>query len=326
MIITKTPLRVSFFGGGTDLPDFYQGYRGAVIGSAIDKFVYHSVFRFPSKLFDYNTRISYSQVECVNSLDEIKHSPYREILRDNGIEGDIEMHVSSDLPSFSGLGSSSSFTVGLLKALSAFKGNHISQYDLANNAIRIEREVLNEAVGCQDQIFASYGGFNLIEFNPNGNFNVERLAISTNRIQELNDSLMLFFTGITRRAQNVEAEKIKNISNLSKSLKLIYSQVEIANSILVGNKSLHNFGLLLDQTWKEKKLLANGVSNSIIDSIYKRAIESGAVGGKLLGAGGGGFFLFYVEPEKKEFVRKALSDLHEIKINLNAPGSSIIHS
>jgi len=326
MIISKTPLRVSFFGGGTDLPEFYRGAKGAVLGSAIDKFVYHSVFKFPSKLFDYKTRLSYSRVECVNQIHEIQHSPYREILRENGIDGDIEMHVAADLPSFSGLGTSSSFTVGLIKALAAYKGNHISQESLAQEAIRIEREVLKEAVGCQDQIFAAYGGFNVIEFLPDDTFSVERVSVSRSRIEELNNSLMLFFTGITRRAHNVEAEKIRNISNISNNLKAIYGQVEKAISILVGNNSFAEFGYLLDQTWKEKKSLTSGVTNPVIDGIYKRAIENGAFGGKLLGAGGGGFLLFLVDPAKKDSLRKELFELHEIDFNLNAAGSTIIHS
>lgn len=326
MIISKTPLRVSFFGGGTDLPEFYRNYKGAVIGTAIDKFIYHSVFKFPSKLFSYKTRISYSKVECVNELDEIQHSPYREILRANNIHGDIEMHVASDLPSFSGLGTSSSFTVGLINALNAYKNQHISQANLAKEAIRIEREILNEAVGCQDQIFAAYGGFNIIQFRQDDSFDVQRVSISQSKMAELSESLVLFFTGITRRAHNVEAEKIKNISSINQNLKKMFDLVDKSNDILTNNKSLSEFGILLDQTWQDKKMLSNGITNATIDEIYNRAINNGALGGKLLGAGGGGFLLFFVPPESKKKLRTALSDLHEINFQMNAFGSTIIHS
>jgi D-glycero-alpha-D-manno-heptose-7-phosphate kinase len=326
MIISKTPLRVSFFGGGTDLPEFYRNYKGAVIGTAIDKYIYHSVFNFPSKLFSYNTRLSYSKVECVNKIDEIQHAPYREILKANNIHGDVEMNVASDLPSFSGLGTSSAFSVGLIKALNAFNGRHISQENLAKEAIRIEREILHEAVGCQDQIFAAFGGFNIIQFRQDDSFDVERVSISKSKMSELSESLVLFFTGITRRAHNVEAEKIKNIASIDESLKKIYGLVEKSNNILTSNQSLIEFGKLLDETWQDKKKLSNGITNETIDTIYQRAMSNGAVGGKLLGAGGGGFLLFFVPPEKKEKLRAAMSDLHEINFQMNAFGSTIIHA
>lgn len=326
MIISKTPLRVSFFGGGTDLPEFYRNYKGAVIGTAIDKYIYHSVFNFPAKLFSYNTRLSYSKVECVNNVEEIQHAPYREILKANNIHGDIEMNVAADLPSFSGLGTSSAFSVGLIKALNAFNGKHISQLNLAKEAIHIEREILKEAVGCQDQIFAAYGGFNIIQFNQDDSFDVERVAISKTKMDELSESLVLFFTGITRRAHNVEAEKIKNISSINDSLIKMYGLVEKSNNILTNNESLYEFGKLLDETWQDKKKLSNGITNETIDNIYNRAMSNGAVGGKLLGAGGGGFLLFFVPPESKSKLRAALSDLHEIKFQMNAFGSTIIHS
>ena len=326
MIISKTPLRVSFFGGGTDIPEYFHHNGGAVIGSAIDKYIYHSVFRFPSELFPYNTRISYSKVECVRTLDEIEHLPYREILRANKIYGDVELNVSSDLPSFSGLGSSSSFSVGLIKVLNAYKGLHINKESLAKEAIRIEREILKEAVGLQDQVFAAYGGFNVIQFKKDSSFTVEPVSISNARLEELANSLVMFFTGITRRAQNLEKDKISNMSSIRGNLDNIFRTVEIAHNLLTNNSSLSEFGRLLDSTWKEKKMLSSGVTNDVIDSIYKRAMENGALGGKLLGAGGGGFLLFFVPPERKSFLRAALKDLYEIKFNLNSSGSSIINS
>ncbi len=325
MIISKTPLRISYFGGGTDLPEFYKKHGGAVLGTAIDKYIYHTISHFPSKLFDYSVRISYSKVERVQNVSEIEHVPFREILHSLKIERDIEIHVASDLPSFSGLGTSSAFTVGLIKALHAFKGSHISREQLTYKAIAMERETLKEVVGCQDQTFAAHGGLNLIEFTTAGTINVERIAISNARRAELNASLMLFFTGITRRAQNIESNKIKNIEKIEKNLLKMLGHVEQAHKILSGNMDLSSFGILLDKTWNEKKELDRSVSNKIIDEMYKDAIRAGALGGKLLGAGGGGFMLFYVPHERKQAIRSALRQYHEIPFQIDAPGSTIIH-
>lgn len=326
MLISRTPLRVSFFGGGTDLPEFYRNHRGAVIGTAIDKYIYHTVSRFPSELFDYTTRISYSKVECVRSIDDIQHAPFREILRECGIQKDIEIHVAADLPSFSGLGSSSSFTVGLLKALYAFQQKEISPLTLTNEAIRIEREVLREAVGCQDQSFASFGGMNLISFSADNTITVEPLSLSAQTMEELSASLILFFTGITRRAANIEEDKIKRIDDLNANLKSMLHIVDDAYTLLTNNKGLSGFGALLDKAWKEKKALGVGVSNGRIDQMYQTAIDNGAFGGKLLGAGGGGFLLFFVPPENRVKLKKALSQFSEIPFSMNAPGATIIYS
>ncbi len=326
MLISRTPLRVSFFGGGTDLPEYFESHRGAVIGTAIDKYVYHTVSRFPSELFDYSTRISYSKVECVKSIEDIEHKPFREILRHSGVHKDVEIHVASDLPSFSGLGSSSSFTVGLIKALRGFRNEHIGQQELMKEAIRIEREVLNEAVGCQDQAFAAFGGMNIVSFQPNNSINVERLSVSQATIEELSASLILFFTGITRKAVNIEADKIKRISQLGKNLSSMLNVVDEAYNLLTSGRELEKFGYLLDKTWQEKKQLSEAVSNSVIDDIYTTAMANGALGGKLLGAGGGGFLLFFVPPERREKLINSLSHLSEIKFSMNAPGSTIIHS
>ena len=326
MIISKTPLRVSFFGGGTDIPEFYQQnkFGGAVLGTSIDKYIYHSVFKFPSKLFDYNTRISYSKVECVDNVSSIEHTPFREILNYMKIKKDVEIHIASDLPSFSGLGTSSSFTVGLLKALHEYKNKDISKKNLAKTAIHIERNILNEAVGCQDQTFAAFGGFNLIEFK-NDNIKVNPLRLSSDRMKEFSNSLMLFYTGIKRRAHKIESEKIKNINNISDNLNKILKHVQLGFDILDSNQDLSKFGYLLHETWKEKRSLSSGISNKIIDSMYDNAVSSGALGGKLLGAGGGGFLLLYVPEEKKEKIRKALSPFNEISFSINTLGSKIIH-
>lgn len=326
MLICRTPFRVSFFGGGTDLPEYFNKYRGAVIGTAIDKYIYHTISRFPSELFEYNTKISYSKVECVKSIDDITHLPFREILRSTNILKDVEIHIAADLPSYSGLGSSSSFTVGLLQAINAFKGQDISPLELAKEAIRIERDVLRESVGCQDQTFAAFGGMNLIRFGPDNEIVVEPLHLSGNVIEELSASLIMFFTGITRRASNIEADKIKHINSLESNLHSLLSIVEEAYELLQSGTNLFKFGELLHRGWNEKKRLANGVSNPVIDEIYDTGIRNGALGGKLLGAGGGGFMLFFVPPEKREKLKKSLSHLSEIPFSMGAAGSTIIYS
>jgi D-glycero-alpha-D-manno-heptose-7-phosphate kinase len=262
----------------------------------------------------------------VHDVNELEHAPFREVLKSQEIYKDIEVHVAADLPSFSGLGTSSSFTVGLLNAIKAYKGEQVTQQELATEAIRIEREIFKEAVGFQDQIFAAFGGFNIINFKSDASFTVEPILISKNKYEELSNSLVLFFTGITRRAQDVEAEKIKNMQGINQSLHSMLALVDNAYDILTNNKSLTEFGSLLNQTWQDKKKLSAGVSNQTIDELYDRAMNNGALGGKLLGAGGGGFLLFFVPPEKKEKLRHALIDLHEIDFKMNAAGASIIYS
>lgn len=326
MIIVRTPLRISFFGGGTDFPEFFSNHGGAVLGTAIDKYIYHTVSHVPSWLFDHKIRFAYRKVEFANNLDEIEHIPFREILRHCGVHKDIEVNLASDLPAFSGLGSSSSFTVGLIKGLNAFNGKHINQQELAEQAIFLEREVLEEAVGVQDQIFASYGGLNIVQFSSKCNFSVERIALSRERLKELDESLMLFFTGVTRRAQEVEKKKIQNIANLNTNLKRMLTLVDRAHAALTSNESLSAFGALLHQTWMEKRSLDSAVSSSEIDSLYQQGVDAGALGGKLLGAGGGGFMLFFVPPERQERVRLALAAYNEVQFSINAPGSAIIHS
>jgi D-glycero-alpha-D-manno-heptose-7-phosphate kinase len=326
MIISRTPLRISFFGGGTDFPEFFEAHGGAVLGTAIDKSIYHTVNRFHSELFDHSMRLAYRQVERVKDIEDIQHRPFREILRHFGIERNIEITLAADLPSFSGLGSSSTFTVGLINALSAYKGEFISTGALARLAIRMEREVLQETVGWQDQIFAASGGLNLIEFRRDGDFTVHRVPISRTRREELDDSLLLYFTGITRRASDVEKNKIKNLAAIQANLKRMHLLVEKAHEILTGNQSLEVFGRLLNTTWQEKRQLDPGVSNPEIDGMYAKAMEGGALGGKLLGAGGGGFMVFFVPQERQATVRSRMQGYHEIPFSMNASGSCIIHS
>lgn len=326
MIIARTPLRVSFFGGGTDFPDFFSVHGGAVLGTAIDKYIYHTVSHLPSWLFDHKIRFAYRKVELVKSLDELEHRPFREILKYCGVPSDIEVNLASDLPSFSGLGSSSSFTVGLIKGLRAYQGRHIGQNELARAAIHVEREVLHEAVGLQDQIFAAYGGFNVIQFRGQSDFIVERVPIGEARLRELNDSLMLFFTGLTRRSQEVERSKLANLARIQDNLKAMRALVDKAYDALTGGGSLSKFGSLLHDTWLEKRALDNAVSAPEIDRLYALGTGAGALGGKLLGAGGGGFMLFFAPPEKQSAVRAALRDYHEVRFAINAPGSTIVHS
>jgi D-glycero-alpha-D-manno-heptose-7-phosphate kinase len=326
MIICRTPLRVSFVGGGTDFPEFFARYGGAVLATAIDKYIYHSVSRLPAELFDYSIRLAYRKVECVKSLDEIEHAPFREILRYFGIEQGVEINLAADLPSFSGLGSSSSFTVGLINALSAFQGRFVPKGDLAGLAIRVEREILRETVGLQDQITAAYGGFNLIQFSGVDRFVVTRIAMPRARLEELDRSLMLFFTGITRRADLIERRKLRRLDSIGVRLKRSLTLVDRAYTILTGSGSLSAFGELLDSAWCEKRALGAGVSTAGIDLMYREAREAGALGGKLCGAGGGGFMLLFVPEDRQETVRKALRAYPEVRFSIDAPGSGIIHS
>ena len=326
MIITRTPLRISFFGGGTDFPEYFSEHGGAVLGTSIDKYIYHTVSHLPSWLFDHKIRFSYRKVELVRELEDLEHKPFKEILRHCGVTQDLEVNLASDLPSFSGLGSSSSFTVGLIKGLHALRGRCIGNEQLAREAIHVERDVLAETVGLQDQVFAAYGGFNLVRFHGRSSFNVERIALAEARMAALNGSLMLFFTGLTRQAQDVEKRKLEKIGANQAALKTMLSLVDRAYSALTSNDSLDGFGSLLHETWMEKRKLDSSVSAPEIDAIYSTGLQAGALGGKLLGAGGGGFMLFYVPAAKRDAVRSALRSYHEVPFNINAAGSTVVHS
>lgn len=326
MLITKTPFRVSFFGGGTDYPEHFEKHGGAVLGTAIHHFAYFSATRFLSRLFDYNIRLAYRQVECVKSLDELQHVPFRECLRWCGVDRDIEVDYTAELPSFSGLGSSSTFVVGLLHALHAYQRRSVHGLELAYDAIRLEREVLKEAVGCQDQVFAAVGGFNLIEFRRVDDISVHRLPLSVERQQHFEDHLLMFWTGIRRRAVELAAKQVKKAGDNKDRLTRMRKLVDEAHTALMNDGNLHRFGELLHQTWCEKRALDSGVSNEAIDTIYETGRSAGALGGKLLGAGGGGFVLFFVPPERRPAVRQALAHLEEIPVRVNAPSSHIVHS
>ena len=325
MILVKTPLRISFIGGGTDFPEHFEKNGGAVLGSAIDKFIYHNVSSLPTWLFEHKIRFSYRKVELVNNLDEIDHAPFREILRAHHIYEGIEVNLTSDLPAMTGLGSSSAFSVGLIKGLKAFSGLEITKSKLAETAINIERNLLHECVGFQDQIFAAYGGLNAIKFSGRDKFEVQQLPVSDHALNELNENLFLYFTGRKRRAHAIEVEKLKNVNLNEPMLLEMQSLVDQGVGCLIRGHDLDEFGNLLHQNWLLKRELSGGVSDGYIDDMYDMGIRNGAIGGKLLGAGGGGFMLYYVPLERHNEFRKAFSSFHEVKFNLNAAGSSVVY-
>ncbi|MFO0972705.1 MAG: GHMP kinase [Phycisphaerae bacterium] len=326
MIITKAPLRISFLGGGTDYPAFFRHGSGAVLGAAIDKAISISAFRFYSELHDYRLRISYSRNELVHGLDDIQHTPFRECLRHCGIERDIELSSNADLPAFTGLGSSSTFVVALLQALHAFRGQLLQGMELAYRAIQIERGVLKENVGLQDQTFAAVGGLNLVEFRAEDDIVVHRLPLSHERRDELQRCLLLVFTQVKRKAEEVIARQLARVDDNAERLVRMRTHVDEGFRILTGSGTLAPFGELLHRAWVEKRSLDSAVSNERIDQLYQRGRDAGALGGKLLGAGGGGFLLFFVPPERRAAVSAALSQFPQVPVRIGSPGSRIIHA
>jgi D-glycero-alpha-D-manno-heptose-7-phosphate kinase len=324
MIISRAPVRISFFGGGTDYPEYFLKEGGAVLATAIDKYSYVTVSPFFSRLFDYSVRVSYRKVELVRELEDMEHSVYRECLKLCGLEKDIEIHNVADLPAFTGLGSSSTFTVSLLHALHSFKGEFIKPLELAYEAIYVERHLLKDNVGCQDQVLAALGGFNLVEFRTEDDIVVNRLPISPQRLAEFEQHLFIVFTGITRKASDVIGKQLKRIENNTDTLKFMRSLVDKGWEILTGNASLSLFGELLHQSWLAKRSLDAGVTNSEIDTMYEIGLSAGALGGKLLGAGGGGFILFFAPPETHGTLTKVFSEQQILSVKVNAPGSQII--
>jgi D-glycero-alpha-D-manno-heptose-7-phosphate kinase len=324
MIISRTPFRISLFGGGTDYPAWFREHGGAVIGTTIDKYCYISVRRLPP-FFKYRSRIVYSQVELVSEVSEIQHPAVRGVLSERGTTAGLEIHHDADLPARSGLGSSSSFTVGLLNALYALDGLMVAKSDLAREAIRIEQEVLKESVGCQDQLWAAHGGFNRIDFDQDGSIAVSPIILDSRRRQELLLSMMLFFTGFSRFASDFAEDQLKNLGRRKTQLKAIRTMVDEAANILAnGRDSIHELGKLLHESWLLKRELADTVSNTQIDEIYQAGRAAGALGGKLLGAGGGGFMVFLVEPDRRETVRERLKNLIHVEIGFDTEGSKIV--
>jgi D-glycero-alpha-D-manno-heptose-7-phosphate kinase len=324
MIITRTPFRISFFGGGTDYPVWFQKNGGAVLSTSINKYCYITC-RYLPPFFEHKHRIIWSKVESVKSIEEIEHPAVNAALKLFNIQEGLEIHHDADLPARTGLGSSSSFSVGLLFALHALKGKLISKRQLALEAIHLEQELLKENVGCQDQVVASFGGFNKIEFGGPEKITIQPMSLPPERLNFFQDHLMLFFTGLSRYASEIAAEQIKNTPNKTAELTALNSMVGEAIKILNGNGSLDDFGKLLDESWKIKKTLSSQISNPHIDDIYTAAKEAGATGGKLLGAGGGGFILFFVKPELQPKVREKLKNLLYVPIRFENSGSQIIY-
>ena len=324
MIITKTPFRMSFFGGGTDMEDYFKDNGGAVLSTTFDKYCYVTVRHLP-RFFDYKTHLTYSRMEYVDSYDEIQHPLIREGMRMLDMH-ELRLTYESDLPARSGLGTSSSFAVGMLNAFYALKGKYVDKKKLADEAIYLERVLCNEAGGWQDQIAASFGGFNRINFNADG-YEVLPVIISPERKRQLNDSLMMFFTGFTRFSSDVQkANSASGADDKKARLKRMYELVDEAEAVLTDKtRDLDDFGRLLDTTWRLKKGTGGAVSTDSIDGLYEKGISAGALGGKLLGAGGGGFLVFYVQPEKQKAVREAMSDLMYIPFKFEDGGTRVIH-
>jgi D-glycero-alpha-D-manno-heptose-7-phosphate kinase len=324
VIISRTPFRISLFGGGTDYPAWFRQHGGSVIGTTIDKYCYISVRRLPP-FFAHRSRIVYSQVELVRDVAEIQHPAVRGILLAKGRTEGLEIHHDADLPARSGLGTSSAFTVGLLNALSALDGRMIAKRELGREAIRIEQEVLKEAVGCQDQIWAAYGGLNRIDFLPDGDFTVTPIVLTAERRSELQSSMMLFFTGFSRFASDFALDQIRNLEQRSVQLHAMRAMVDQAFDMLRDERlPICRLGELLHASWRLKRELADSVSNCKLDEIYEAGLSAGALGGKLLGAGGGGFMVFLIEPDRRERLRARLKDLIEVSVGFEVDGSKIV--
>ncbi|WP_110955295.1 GHMP family kinase ATP-binding protein [Anaerosinus massiliensis] len=322
MIITQTPYRISFFGGGTDYMPHYIKYGGCALSTTIDKYCYLNVRKLPP-FFDHGSHIVYSKVENVNAYDEIQHPVVRESMRYLKLEKLSILH-DGDLPARAGLGTSSAFTVGLLNALHALRGEYVDKMALAKEAIYMEHDVLKENVGVQDQIAVAMGGLNCLKFTAD-DFQVEPLVILPERKKLLNDHLMLFFTGIHRVASDVAGEQVKNTPKKTQELLEMASMVEVAKNILATNVNIADFGRLLHESWLLKRSLTNKISNSSIDSIYDTALKNGAIGGKLLGAGGGGFILLFVPPENQAIIKKSLSKFLYVPFAFEDFGSRVLY-
>jgi D-glycero-alpha-D-manno-heptose-7-phosphate kinase len=323
MIISRTPFRVSFFGGGTDYPAWLREHPGAVLGTTIDKYCYITA-RYLPPFFEHRSRIIYSRMEHVRqSIDEIEHPSVRETLRFLKIQEGVEIHHDGDLPARAGLGSSSSFTVGLLNVLYALRGSMATKEQLAREAIHIEQSMIRENVGCQDQVLAAFGGLNYIEFSHDGTPAVRQVTAPKTVTDGLQEHLMLFFTGFSRMASEVAVHQIRNIPNRTSELTTMYGLVQEAlKAVSAADYPL--FGRLLHESWELKRSLSEKITTPEIDTIYERARKAGAAGGKILGAGGGGFILIYAEPGVKPWVRQALSGLLEIPFKFENLGSQII--
>lgn len=323
MIISRTPYRISFFGGGTDYPAWYRKHGGQVLATTIDKFSYITC-RYLPPFFEHRFCLMYSKTEHCQTVAEIQHPAIREVLTYLDVDRGLEIHHDGDLPARSGMGSSSAFTVGLLHAVYALKGHMASKKELAMKSIYLEQERLQETVGSQDQVQAAFGGFNHITFLPNGEVSVRPVTVPRERMQELNSHLMLFYTGIKRTASNIAESYVNGIDDRKRQLRIMKDLVEESLSILNSDQDITAFGELLHEAWQAKRSLSPHVSNPQVDGLYEQAIQCGAVGGKLTGAGGGGFLLLFVEPSRQQQVREKLHQLIYVPFKFEFTGSQII--
>ena len=323
MIISRTPFRISFFGGGTDYPAWYRKHGGAVLGATIDKYCYITC-RYLPPFFEHRYCIVYSKMEYCHTLDEIQHPAVREVLRFLRLERGLEIHHDGDLPARSGMGSSSAFTVGLLHALYALTGRMVSKRQLGLESVHLEQDLLKETVGSQDQVLAAHGGLNHVTFHPNGEITTRPVTLTQERIQQLNAHLMLFYTGIKRTASTVADTYVNGIDERRRQLRLMGNLVDEGLAILNSNQDLTAFGELLNEAWQAKRSLSASVSNSEVDELYSRAISAGAIGGKITGAGGGGFMLLCVPPDRQQSVKDKLNGLINVPFKLEFSGSQIL--
>ena len=324
MIITKTPFRMSFFGGGTDMENFFREYGGAVLSTTFDKYCYVNVRHLP-RFFDYSTELSYSKTERVTNVEDIEHPAIRNAMKMLDMY-EIRLTYEADLPARSGLGTSSSFAVGMLNAFYCLKGKYADKKKLADEAIYLERVLCEEAGGWQDQIAASFGGMNRIEFNKDGSYDVHPVIIHPERKKRLNDNLLMFFTGFTRFSSEMQKANAIGYVEKIKQLQEMYSLVDEAEKVLEDKHAdLDDFGRLLDKTWRLKRQTGGAITTNGIDALYEKGIAAGALGGKLLGAGGGGFLVFYVQPEKRECVMEAMNDLLYVPFRFEDGGTQVIH-
>ena len=323
MIISRTPYRISFFGGGTDYPKWYEEHDGSVLSATINKYSYITCKVIP-QIFDYKYRLRYFKTEQVDEIDQINHPSFRESLRFHKINEPLELVHTGDLPAGTGLGSSSSFTVGLVNILNAHLNNHISKRKLALDSINIEQNFIKECVGSQDQVACSFGGLNNIKFNKSNVFEVNPIVVNNSTIKNLEDHLCLFFTGFTRNASSIAQDQINNLSKNYTSLNELKDQVDLAIDLLYKN-NINDFGKLLNEQWRLKKSLSCKISSTFIDSAYDKAMSLGALGGKILGAGSGGFLIFIIDPNFKEKLISKMDNLHYVPINFENLGSQIIY-
>jgi len=324
MITTRTPLRISFFGGGTDYPVYYREFGGAVLSTTINKSCYITC-RYLPPFFEYHSRVSYSKVENVDRNSDFTHPSIRACLQYLGIEEGIEIHHIADLPARTGLGTSSAFTVGLLLGLYALREKMRNRHELASDAIYVEQEVIGEAVGSQDQVSAAYGGFNRINFNVGGSLEVKRVITAGERLAALEQHCALFFTGFSRTASEIAKEQIKLTPHRKRELEMMFQMVNEAENIVTDpHRPLEEFGHLLNESWQIKRTLTKNITNTTLDDIYEAGRKAGAIGGKLLGAGGGGFMLFFVSPERKQELRARLKNLLSVPFKFSNRGSHVV--